>query len=684
MLETLQTLGMKVRSPFARRFWLRCCLLSAVFLSSVFSAAAETRVRILGVPGRSEAELLGILGGRLSQIRANPATPFRADDAAFLLRQSLQQDGCAQAEVAWKITGPDEIVLTASHASRLSLGEVTITGADPKDTKRLARLFAAPAEKDQPPGPGSPPFRESDVAIGLSYLTQDYQAHGYWAAAATVEKRELDAASGEVAFSIRIKPGALHTLARPTLVSSDPAITRPVVAATAPFVGRTADTGNLNAMRNAVEESFRSSGFPDAKVAMGSKLESARFIPEFNVTQGSRVRLHQLSATGFEITNPVRVERRMKDLEGDWYDATALNRRLREFLATGAFRSVRTETTPVGADSVDVTLHFEEGKAREVTFAAGAGSYDGPIFRILYGDRNLAGELLGLSAGFEFTARGVLGDVRLTDPWLFGSDYAGTGRLYSMYYAHEGYTSFDTGLEGILSRKYSEHFRAELALGYSIINNNEDGLPSSALGDNAYQHPRLRFTPTWDYRDSPTLTASGWLVKTPVELGSALGDESAAYLSLGANGGWFRKLGSSYQLAIAGQCGLLVPTGDATDFPIDLRYFNGGANTVRSFPERELGPTANGYATGGNAYWATNVELIRPLAGPVKVVGFVDAGGLSLDYADILSADVELAAGLGIRLDLPIGPVRLEYGHNLTRDDDEPSGAFHFAIGAAF
>jgi outer membrane protein assembly complex protein YaeT len=685
MPDTLKTIRKTFSSPFISRAWRSSFLLSSVLQSSVLIAAGdETRIRIHGVPGQSENQLLGQLGGRLSQIRANPATPFRADDAAFLLRQLLQQNGSANADVTWKITASNEIVLTATNASRLALGEVTLVGADPNETKRLARLFAAPAEKDQPPGPGRPPFREPDVATGLSYLKQDYQARGYWAAEATVEKRELDSATGEVAFTIRIKPGPLHTLARPTITSNDPAITRPVTSATAPFVGQPADTGNLNAMRKAVEDSFRSSGFPNAKVAMASKLEAPRFIPEFDITQGSRVRLHKVNAVGFTKTNPARVERRMQPLEGDWYDATTFNQRIREFLATGAFRSVRTETTPVGEDSVDVTLHFEEGKAREVTFAAGAGSYDGPIFRILYGDRNLAGEMLGLSAGFEFTARGVLGDVRLTNPWLFGSDYAGTARLYSIYYGHEGYTSFNTGLEGILSRKYSDHFRAELLLGYSIINNDEDGLPSSALGDNAYHHPRLRFTPTWDYRDSPVLPTSGWLLKTPVQLGSALGNEAAAYLSLGANGGWFRQLGSSYQLALGGQLGMLVPTGDATDFPIDLRYFNGGANTVRSFPERELGPTSNGYATGGSAYWATNLEVIRPLAGPAKLVGFLDAGALSLDYADIFSADLELAVGLGIRLDLPIGPVRFEYGYSLTRDPGEPTGAFHFAIGAAF
>jgi outer membrane protein assembly factor BamA len=43
-----------------------------------------------------------------------------------------------------------------------------------------------------------------------------------------------------------------------------------------------------------------------------------------------------------------------------------------------------------------------------------------------------------------------------------------------------------------------------------------------------------------------------------------------------------------------------------------------------------------------------------------------------------------LAVGLGLRLDLPIGPVRLEYGYNLTKGPGEPTGTLHFAIGITF
>jgi outer membrane translocation and assembly module TamA len=92
----------------------------------------------------------------------------------------------------------------------------------------------------------------------------------------------------------------------------------------------------------------------------------------------------------------------------------------------------------------------------------------------------------------------------------------------------------------------------------------------------------------------------------------------------------------------------------------------------------------DGYPTGGEAGWNTNVELMRNIWGSLKGVAFVDAGGLARNREEWGAADVELATGLGFRLDLPIGPVRLEYGYNLTRDRGEPSGTLHFAIGFAY
>jgi outer membrane translocation and assembly module TamA len=169
-----------------------------------------------------------------------------------------------------------------------------------------------------------------------------------------------------------------------------------------------------------------------------------------------------------------------------------------------------------------------------------------------------------------------------------------------------------------------------------------------------------------------------------VEIGSAIGDISTSYARFGLSGGWYKRIHRFYDLGIGGSLGGIFPFGDSEDLPIDLRMFNGGSRSVRSFPNRELGPLVDGYPTGGEVGWNTNIELMRNIWGSLRGVTFVDAGGLARKREDWGSADAELAAGLGLRLDLPIGPVRLEYGYNLTRDEGEPSGTLHFAIGIAY
>ena len=54
-------------------------------------------------------------------------------------------------------------------------------------------------------------------------------------------------------------------------------------------------------------------------------------------------------------------------------------------------------------------------------------------------------------------------------------------------------------------------------------------------------------------------------------------------------------------LAFGARVGLISPILD--DLPIDVRFFNGGGTTVRSFAERELGPKdSGGNPLGGEIY----------------------------------------------------------------------------------
>jgi outer membrane protein assembly factor BamA len=499
-----------------------------------------------------------------------------------------------------------------------------------------------------------------------------------------VSSQETDKATGEVSVAIQVSLGELHRIQQPKVASPDGRGVSETQEAAAPFVGQVANTANLNLMRAAVEEKFISQGFRDVKITANRSLDSPRYIPEFTIDLGKQVRLRNLQIAGLEKTNPKRVEERMRGLEGEWYDEAAVNKRLRGFLATGAFSSVRVTTEEVSENSIDATLHLQETEAREITAAAGIDSYQGFILRTTYADRNLMGELLGFSTGFEFSSRGVLGETRITDPWLFGYDVAATARVYAMIYGREGYQTFETGLDGKATWRFGDHYSLEVLAGYSFVETTEEGLPLGQLGETTYTHPRLRVLQKLDHRDSAVLATEGWHLENSLEIGTAIGDISIGYARTSLSGGWYKRLNEDYQLGLGGEMGAVVPSGDSRDLPIDLRLFNGGARSVRSFAERELGPTVEGFATGGEAAWNTNLELIRRLSGTFRAVAFVDAGSLAREYEDLTASEIEIAAGLGVRLDLPIGPVRLEYGYNLTQDGEEPVGALHFAIGAAF
>jgi outer membrane translocation and assembly module TamA len=120
------------------------------------------------------------------------------------------------------------------------------------------------------------------------------------------------------------------------------------------------------------------------------------------------------------------------------------------------------------------------------------------------------------------------------------------------------------------------------------------------------------------------------------------------------------------------------------DIPIDLRFFNGGGTTVRSFAERQLGPKdKGGRPLGGSFYSVVNVEWDFPITEVIGGAVFFDAGNL-VGESELSVAEMSFAIGVGLRYNLPIGPMRLDYGFNPSPRQGEDMGALHFSFGFAF
>jgi len=146
------------------------------------------------------------------------------------------------------------------------------------------------------------------------------------------------------------------------------------------------------------------------------------------------------------------------------------------------------------------------------------------------------------------------------------------------------------------------------------------------------------------------------------------------------------------------QAGEIRPdsTSDRDIIPIYERYFLGGANTIRGYSERELGPRdTNGVPLGGDAFVVGNLEMWHPLYKLLYGVVFFDSGQLfSTDPGHVWPTirmngidDFRYSTGFGLRLHSPVGAIRLEFGYKLNPQSSTAfldRTAIHFSIGEVF
>jgi outer membrane protein insertion porin family len=116
------------------------------------------------------------------------------------------------------------------------------------------------------------------------------------------------------------------------------------------------------------------------------------------------------------------------------------------------------------------------------------------------------------------------------------------------------------------------------------------------------------------------------------------------------------------------------------------RFFLGGANTMRGFSYRDVGPRdAQNQPIGGNSFANATVEYTYPIVERVRGALFFDIGNVWRDAYDFQLGDLKSDVGFGVRLNLPIGPLRLDYGYPVQSDKlTGKTGHIQFSMGYQF
>ncbi len=218
------------------------------------------------------------------------------------------------------------------------------------------------------------------------------------------------------------------------------------------------------------------------------------------------------------------------------------------------------------------------------------------------------------------------------------------------------------------------------------------------------QHVRLSTIAanlTHDTRDNPLDAHRGTLESIELDFNDTKLGSSVNFVKFNGQAAYYRSIFRNIIWANSIRIGLAQPYS-GSQVPLSEAFFTGGGNTLRGFPldgagpQRQVQVCSTGSSTdcsyiqvpaGGNELLIINSEARIPI--PIKkglgLAVFYDGGNVFplVGFHDFTSLYTN-SVGLGLRYATPVGPVRIDLGHNLNPVPGVKSTQYFVSIGQAF
>jgi outer membrane protein insertion porin family len=490
--------------------------------------------------------------------------------------------------------------------------------------------------------------------------------------------------------------------------------------------GQTLNLRDLQEGIQQLNQWYKENGYDLAQVVDASKVTpegTVTLVVAEGVIEDIRVRfLNKEGEATNEEGEPIRgrtrdfiITREVQLTSGDVFNRQKAERDLRRIFGLGIFEDVRLSFAP-GQDPRQVVVVVDVIERNTGSLAAGAGisSASGVFGSVSYQQQNLGGNNQTLGAELQVGQRELLFDVRFTDPWIAGDPYR-TSYTVNAFRRRSISLIFDGGDPEVelpddggtprvlrtgggisftrpLSRDVftPADWTASLGLQYQRVSiRDDDGelSPEDELGND------LSFSGTGkddlltvqlgavrDRRNNALRPTQGSLVRLGVEQSIPVGQGSILLTRL--RGSYSYYIPVNFTSFTEGPQALAFNLQGGTvigDLPPYEAFSLGGSNSVRGYDEGDVG--------SGRSFVQATAEYRFPI---ISVVG----GALFVDFASDLGSGSSVPGdpagvrgkpgsgfgyGLGIRVQSPLGPIRVDYGFT-----DQGDSRLHFGIGERF
>lgn len=575
------------------------------------------------------------------------------------------------------------------------------------------------------------PFRQTPY-LGPDYLALDlyrildlYRGRGYPFAVIRGADVEVQPGEEKVRIRIRIEEGPRKRIDRIALDGIQVALEPRAREVLGLETGELLSITKIDAARGRLARFYGEAGYLGAVIYSDRIFRGDSTILILRVEEGSLYRLRDVvidSTLGQLVrTAPEVIHREVALKPGEIFRTSRLVKSRERIYDTGVFRTVRVvprfDSLATGLADLHVTVH--ERHAGYYGFGAGFSSDDRIRLIADWGNRNLSGRARQLKgeAGVSFSldpnlrARGIPvkaahGTVSYLEPWLLGTRTRSTIKLNHTYERQNDFDQDITALDGGVRRDLGRFSRIGLGLTNKWV---RTGDPEAAGG--TYVTRNLSAELEEDRRDDILDPRRGSHTQLLGEFAGGLIGGRTEFTRWTATSAWYFGIPWRGVLALRARAGWIIPVGEGvreegdslkvSRIPFEERFRLGGGTTVRGYKESSLGRRrSSGTAIGGTALLLSNAEVRFPIVSVVGGAVFLDAGNVWADPAEIRwesfthgwsgdrhnPLDVAYGIGVGLRIQTPVGPFRIDYGTKVGsgRAPGDKRSELHLSLGQAF
>ncbi len=435
-------------------------------------------------------------------------------------------------------------------------------------------------------------------------------------------------------------------------------------------------------------------GFTDMEVGIKQEVAEAGVRIVFAIEEGKMTFFGKTVISGNVDTKHKAIKRELLYNEGFPFNYALLTRTRQKLYRLGLFTDVDVDVIEGKNYTKDIHIRVKEGKGGLVEFGLGYGDYERfrGSFDVSY--RNLFGINRQISFRTELSTLEQRYIINYLEPWFLEKPIPFRVTLMKENRTEKSIETRETRYKlrryvanAGFEKKLSEIFKSEIFYEYSLAETFEVKpdviLTKEDTGTLAISSikPGLVF----DTRDNPFDPRKGVLAGISAKVASALLLSETDFIKGIASLSAYQELSKYFVLAFSFKSGLAQGFSETRELPLVERFFLGGRTSVRGYEQDTLGPKGvNGSPTGGNAFVLINAELRTYVGKSFGFVTFLDGGNVWIKTNDVNLSEMKYTAGLGIRYNTPVGPLRVDYGHKLEREDGESRGEVHFSIGHAF